>query len=225
MKPDPIWKMMSLLFKPHPWHGIPIGDKMPKSVTSYVEIVPTDTIKYELDKTTGYLKIDRPQRYSNICPAVYGFIPQTYCMEKTADYCVQQTGRPGIKGDGDPLDICILTEKTITTGGIILEVIPIGGMRMLDGDEADDKIVAVLKGDITFGDMKDITQCPDPIIDRLQHYFLTYKEIPQKQNKAKVEITDIYGRDSAYEVIRRSHEDYNMHFGDIEELLTSALRG
>ncbi len=225
MKIDPIWKMMNLLYKPHPWHGIPIGENMPKQVTSYVEIVPTDTIKYEIDKTTGYLKIDRPQRYSNVCPTVYGFVPQTLCLEKTAEYCSQQTGRTGIIGDGDPLDICIITEKTITTGGIILEVVPIGGIRMLDGEEADDKIIAVLKGDITFGHLKDITQCPESIIDRLQHYFLTYKEIPNQQKKAKVEITDIYGRDSAYEVIRRSHQDYNAHFGDLEELLTSALRG
>lgn len=222
---DPLWKMMGLLFKPHPWHGIYIGKNAPEIVTSFVEIVPTDTIKYEIDKTSGFLKIDRPQRYSNVCPSLYGLIPQTYCADRVAELCNQETGNTHIVGDGDPLDICIITEKTISHGDIILEVIPIGGFRMIDGNEADDKIIAILKGDNVYGNIKDIADCPSSIIDRLKHYFLTYKEIPGENDKAKVEITHIYGRETAHEVIRRSQEDYQKYYGEIEQKLTQQLRG
>ena len=151
-RPDPIWALMGVLFKPHPWHGISIGDHAPEVVTAYIEIVPTDTIKYEIDKTTGYLKVDRPQRFSNICPSLYGLIPQTFCGEKIAELCAERTGRTGIVGDEDPLDICFLAEKSISHGDIILEAIPIGGLRMIDGDEAYDKIIAVMKGDAIYED-------------------------------------------------------------------------
>jgi anti-sigma regulatory factor (Ser/Thr protein kinase) len=80
---------LPLLFKPHPWHGIPIGDDAPRTVTCFIEIVPTDTVKYELDKETGYLKVDRPQKFSNICPSLYGFIPQTYCGERVGAFCAR----------------------------------------------------------------------------------------------------------------------------------------
>src|SRR5687767_9404193 len=95
--------LIRLLFKPHPWHGVAIGEDAPDTVNVYIEIVPTDTIKYELDKETGLLKIDRPQRYSNICPALYGFIPKTYCGDSVGEFCAQQTSRARIIGDGDPL--------------------------------------------------------------------------------------------------------------------------
>jgi inorganic pyrophosphatase len=224
LKKDPIWKMMGLLFKPHPWHGIPIGDNAPDRVTVFIEIVPTDTVKYEIDKTTGYLKVDRPQRFSNVCPSMYGLIPQTFCAENVAAYCDEKTGRKGIIGDGDPLDVCVLCEKTITMGGITLEAIPIGGLRMIDGDEADDKIIAVLKGDAIYGGMRDLHECPPLLVERLRHYFLTYKDIPGS-SKAQTEITHVYGREEAHEVIRRSQIDYESRFGGIEDMLTEILRG
>ncbi|MBI2420334.1 MAG: inorganic pyrophosphatase [Ignavibacteriales bacterium] len=217
--------MLGLLFKPHPWHGIYIGKNAPDVVTAFVEIVPTDTIKYEIDKASGFLKIDRPQRYSNVCPSLYGLIPQTYCADKVADICSRETGHTNIVGDGDPLDICIITEKTISHGDIILEVIPIGGFRMIDGNEADDKIIAILKGDNVYGNITDIEECPSSIIDRLKHYFLTYKEIPGENIHAKVEIAQIYGRKAAHEVIKKSQEDYHTHYGQIEQNLTQQLRG
>ncbi len=199
------------IFKAHPWHGISIGPDAPQGVTVYVEIVPTDTVKYELDKTTGILKIDRPQMFSNICPTVYGFVPQTYCAEKVAELCEIRTGRSGIKGDGDPLDICILTEKDISHGDILLRAIPIGGLRMIDRGEADDKILSVMKGDAVFGDWKDIGDCAPSLIQRLKHYFLTYKKAPDSGLDV-CEITHVYGREEAYEVIRRSQIDYDAHF-------------
>lgn len=199
------------IYKAHPWHGISIGPDAPKIVTVYVEIVPTDTVKYELDKITGILKIDRPQMFSNICPTVYGFVPQTYCAEKVAEFCESRTGRSGIKGDGDPLDICIMTEKDISHGDILLRAIPIGGLRMIDKGEADDKILSVMKGDAVFGNWKEIEDCAPSVIQRLKHYFLTYKKAPDSSMDT-CEITHVYGREEAYEVIRRSQVDYEAHF-------------
>ena len=76
---DPIVRLMGLRYKSHPWHGLDIGTDAPNVVTAFIEMVPTDTVKYELDKVSGYIKIDRPQKYSNVVPALYGFLPQTYC--------------------------------------------------------------------------------------------------------------------------------------------------
>src|SRR5690349_4438750 len=118
-------------FRLHPWHGVPIGPQAPRVLTTYIEIVPTDTVKYEIDKHSGILRVDRPQAYSNVCPTLYGFVPQTYCAERVGAYCDQRTGRKGIQGDGDPLDICVLTEKSFSHGDILLESIPIGGLRMI----------------------------------------------------------------------------------------------
>ena len=199
------------LFKPHPWHGIPIGDHCPELVTAYIEMVPSDTVKYEIDKLTGYRKVDRPQKFSNYLPALYGFIPQTFCNERVREFAELKSGKTVTKGDGDPLDICVLTERSITSGDIILEAIPIGGFRMLDKGEADDKIIAVLKQDEIYGHFKDVSECPTAVIDRLKHYFLTYKNMPNQAHKA-VEITHTYGASEAYEVIIRSIEDYNERF-------------
>jgi inorganic pyrophosphatase len=202
------------MFKAHPWHGVQIGDHAPEQVTTYIEIVPTDTVKYEIDKTTGLLKIDRPQKFSNVCPSYYGFVPQTYCGEGVGARMAQRTGRERIVGDRDPLDICVLAEKTISHGDVLLPAIPIGGLSMLDGEEADDKIIAVMKGDAVYGEWREIDDCPGTLIDRLKHYFLTYKTVPgEGQNKA--EITSVYGRDEAHAVIRASHEDYLKKFPDI----------
>jgi inorganic pyrophosphatase len=180
-------------------------------VTAFIEIVPTDTVKYEIDKESGYLKIDRPQKFSNVVPTLYGFIPQTYCDIKVAEFAALKSGKEVIKGDGDPLDICVLSEKVITHGDIILQAIPIGGFRLIDKGEADDKIIAVMKSDEVYESWKDITDCTTAVIDRLKHYFLTYKNIPGA-GKPTCEITHVYGREEAFEVIRRSREDYNNKF-------------
>ena len=190
---DPIARLMGLRYKSHPWHGLEVGDDAPEVVTAFIEMVPTDTVKYELDKVSGYIKIDRPQKYSNVVPALYGFIPQSYCGGLVAEYAMQQTQRTDIQGDCDPLDICVLTERTISHGDIIARVRPIGGFRMLDGNE---------------------------VVDRLKHYFLTYKDMPGEEGQRKVEITHVYGREEAYEVIRRSLEDYKNHFEGLEDILS-----
>jgi inorganic pyrophosphatase len=222
--PAEIWKLMRRLFKAHPWHGVPIGEHAPEVVTVYIEIVPTDTVKYELDKETGMLKVDRPQRFSNVCPALYGFLPQTYCGERNGELTARRTGRKGIVGDGDPLDICVITEKLLPRGDLLLQARPIGGLRMIDRGEADDKIIAVLEGDAAYGNWRDIHECPRTVIDRLRHYFLTYKSGPDALEH-QVEITHVYDRDEAHEVIRRSQQDYRGLFPDLTALLDEARRG
>src|SRR5262249_25794911 len=92
----PILDLVRAYFKPHPWHGVPIGADAPQTVTVYVEIVPTDTVKYELDKATGYLKVDRPLKFSSVCPSLYGLVPQTFCGERVGALCAERTGRPHI---------------------------------------------------------------------------------------------------------------------------------
>jgi inorganic pyrophosphatase len=207
------WKKMSKLFRAHPWHGVPLGDNAPAVVTTYIEIVPTDTVKYEIDKASGILKIDRPQKFSNTCPTLYGFLPQTYCGNHHGAFTGQRIGREGIVGDGDPLDICVLAEKAVPRGDILLQAIPIGGLRLIDANQADDKIVAVLQGDAIFGGFRDIEHCPPSLLDRLRHYFLTYKQTPGEPAHP-CEITHVYAKDEAYEVIRVCREDYSTQFGD-----------
>jgi inorganic pyrophosphatase len=217
-----IWKLLGVLFKPHPWHGVSPGNNAPSVLECFVEVVPSDTAKYEIDKISGYLKLDRPQKYSSTCPALYGFVPQTLCAELVAEFCSQKVGRT-LDGDGDPLDICILTDRPIHHGNLIVECIPIGGFRMVDQNEADDKIVAVLKDDATYGCLTDIGEVAGPVLDRLRHYFLTYKQ-PPDSDIPTCEITHVYGRDEAHEVTRRSLADYKERFGALEELLGNALR-
>ena len=197
----------SKLHKSHPWHGISLGDNVPEEVRAFIEIVPTDTVKYEVDKESGYLSLDRPQKFSNIVPSLYGFLPRTYCAKKMAELTNTALARYDIEGDGDPLDICVLTEKDVTHGDIIVRARPIGGLRLLDHNQADDKIVAVLKNDAVYGQYNDIEELPLSITRRLIQYFTTYKDIPG-ETKKRMQFISIYGADVAKEVIKRSMEDY-----------------
>lgn len=206
-------ELLKLLFRPHPWHGVSLGDEAPATVSVYVEIVPTDTVKYEIDKQTGFLTIDRPQKYSNVCPTLYGFLPRTYSGSRVAALCRARTGRDGVLGDEDPLDVCVLTERQIVHGDLFLRALPVGGFRMIDGDLADDKIVAVLEGDASYGGFRELDDLPGELIERLRHYFLTYKQAPGVVGR-EVEIPQVYGRQEAYEVIERSREDYQETFGE-----------
>jgi inorganic pyrophosphatase len=214
--------LLSMMNTAHPWHGVSPGAQAPRMVESFIEIVPTDVVKYELDKETGHLRIDRPHNYSSHCPTLYGFVPQTYCGLETGKFCAQQSGKPVDDGDGDPLDICVLTECNITHGNIFVSAIPIGGLRMIDGNKADDKIIAVLKNDVVYGKLRNVLRCPAGVkglINRLRHYFLSYKRSPDGQSDKQVEITHVYGRAEAFEVIARSRRDYLVKYGCPEERL------
>lgn len=214
---DPIGRLMGLRYKSHPWHGVYIGKNAPTEVVSFIEMVSTDTVKYEIDKESGYLKLDRPQKYSSLLPALYGFIPQTFCGNRVGDFCSEKTGRSGIVGDGDPIDICVLTEKTIAHGDILIEAKPIGGFRMIDGKEADDKIIAVMQNDVVYGEYENVSELPDIVVKRLKHYFLTYKDLPGTNMVA--EIPDTYDAAEAKEVIRLSMKDYSDRFDNLGALL------
>ena len=211
--------LFKLLFQAHPWHGVTPGENAPSEVAAYIEIVPTDLVKHELDKESGHLRVDRPQRFSSMCPTLYGFIPQTFCGEEVAALCAERTGQTDIQGDGDPMDICVLTEKAFAHGSFFLRARPIGGLRMIDGQQADDKIIAVLVSDVAYGHIEDISGCPVGLVDRLKHYFLSYKQLPGAVPR-RVEISDVYGRLEAFDVIERSMRDYRRKFGDPEKRIS-----
>jgi inorganic pyrophosphatase len=203
---------------------VALGDRAPHVVTAFIEIVPTDTVKYELDKVTGLLRVDRPQKYSNVCPAPYGLLPRTICGPRVAARAVERVGKAGIVGDDDPLDVCVLTERSIAHGNVLMQAIPVGGFRMLDRDEADDKILAVLEGDPVFGSAKDVGDLPSALVDRLRHYFLTYKQ-PPGDSHAACSIAEVYGRLEAIETIERSRADYRERYGDLEAGTPPTVQG
>src|SRR5262245_52477996 len=197
----------------HPWHGIPAGDLAPEVVNVFIELVPTDTVKYEVDKASGHLKLDRPQMFSSLCRAPYGFIPRTWCHDRVAEVAMQATGRHGVIGDGDPLDICVLTERPINHGALLLRARPIGGLRLFDRSEADDKIIGVLLDDPAYGSYTELAQVPTKLIDRLRHYFLTYKQIPDATGVDPLcEITHVYDAATARDVVSRAIADYEDEF-------------
>ncbi|MFM7585152.1 MAG: inorganic diphosphatase, partial [Caldilinea sp.] len=142
-------------WRPHPWHGLEIGPNPPEVVHAFIEITPFDLIKYEIDKRTGYIRVDRPQRSSSQPPALYGFVPRTYCDEHVAELSLNAT-----RGDGDPLDICVLSERPINRGEVILNARVVGGLDVNDNGEADDKIIAVASGDPQFVHIDEISHLP-----------------------------------------------------------------
>ena len=193
-------------WRPHPWHGLEVGENPPEFVNAYIEITPFDFVKYEVDKTTGYMHVDRPQRSSSHPPALYGFIPRTYCGDR-----VGALNPKSEKGDGDPMDICVISERPITRGEIILRARVVGGLQGIDHGEADDKIIAALKNDNIYGNIKDISELPAVLVERLRHYFTTYKMIPGEENKFTIE--KIYGREEAFAVLKAAMEDYDDVYG------------
>ena len=196
----------------HPWHGLHSRtDDSPEDILQvYIEMTPDDVVKYELDKSSGFLMVDRPQRTTSSPPALYGFIPRTYCAEEVAKLCPHAE-----EADGDPLDICVFSERHITRADIILRARVVGGIQMIDGGEADDKIVAVLAGDNIWGDVHDIADLPSIKTERLQHYFSTYKMIPGKETDIRVDF--VYGRDEALRVIAAAEKDYQHHYGHLHQ--------
>jgi inorganic pyrophosphatase len=193
-------------WRPHPWHGLEPGEDAPRIVNAFIEITPFDLIKYEVDKPSGYLRVDRPQRTQSSPPALYGFIPQTYCGDRVGKL------RPGSSGgDGDPLDICVISERPINHSEVLMRAVVVGGLKIIDKGEADDKIVAVLEGDYVWGGARDIDDLPGALLERLIHYFQTYKLVPGEAPKLTVQ--GHYGYEEAVQVIRASFADYKEKFG------------
>ena len=180
----------------HPWHGLHIrADEAPEDILQvYIEMTPDDVVKYELDKSSGFLMVDRPQRTTSSPPALYGFLPRTFCAEEVANLC------PKVEvADGDPLDICVCSERHITRADIVLNV---------------------LEGDNIWGNVHDIADLPKIKTERLQHYFSTYKMIPGKE--IDICVDHVYGRDEALRVIAAAEKDYWNHYGHLHEQAKAA---
>jgi inorganic pyrophosphatase len=193
-------------WRPHPWHGLDVGSDPPRFVHAYIEMTPFDLAKYEIDKVTGYLRVDRPQRTSSQPPTLYGFIPRTYGGNRVAALSENAT-----RGDGDPLDICVVSERPITKAEVILDAIIVGGLQVIDGGEADDKLIAVLDNDNIWGEVKDISELPDILVERLGHYFRTYKLIHGEETQVVIEKS--YGLEHALMVVGAAIADYAEEFG------------
>lgn len=196
-------------WRPHPWHGLSVGPNPPEVVHAYIEITTFDSVKFEVDKETGYLRVDRPQRTSSQPPTLYGFIPRTYCGERVGALSPQAT-----IGDGDPLDICVISERPINRAEILLNAVVVGGLQMVDNGEADDKMIAVLQNDPMWGAARDLADLPEILVERLKHYFLTYKRLNVAVDRSPVEITEVFGREHARKLIEAAIADYQDEFGE-----------
>ncbi len=172
----------------HPWHDVDLGSKAPKMVPAIIEIPKDSKIKYELDKPTGLLMVDRILFSSVHYPANYGFIPQTYC------------------DDNDPLDILVLGQATVAPLSI-MRAKPIGVMKMLDQGEADDKIIAVHADDPEYSHYKNINELPPHRMKEVRRFFEEYKVLEKK----KVVIEKFSGREQALKIILKAIVYYQKH--------------
>ncbi len=197
--------MKSFRWRPHPWHGLEAGDRAPGVVNAYVEITPFDSMKYEIDKVTGYLRIDRPQSGSSLPPCAYGFVPRTYCGDRVAAF-----ENDAQEGDGDPLDICVISELPINRAEIVVSAKVLGGFCMIDDGKADDKIIAVLDNDAIWGKATNLKGLPADLVARIQHYFSTYKT-PYDAPQPDI-VKDLYGPRQARRIIRAAMEDYGERY-------------
>jgi len=193
-------------WRPHPWHGLQVGPNPPQLVHAYIEITPFDMVKYEVDKNTGYLRVDRPQRTPSHPPTLYGFIPRTYCGDRVGDLSVGAH-----EGDGDPLDICVVSERPITRSEVILNARVVGALQMVDSGDADDKIIAVLENDNFWGEVHDISGLPKILVERLEHYFSTYKMVPGE--KARINIDRVLDHQGAMQLVEAAVADYQELYG------------
>ena len=145
----------------HPWHQVSYGEQAPDIVTGIIEIPKNTRAKYELDKDSGMLKMDRVLYSAMHYPANYGFIPQTYCDDK------------------DPLDIVVLSQASIVPMCIV-DARVIGVMQMLDNGEKDDKIIAVAENDMSVNHIRDIDELPKHFFRELKNFFEDYKKLENK---------------------------------------------
>ncbi len=162
----------------HPWHSQEIGENPPEFLNAVIEIPKDSKVKYELDKRSGFIKVDRVLYGPYVYPANYGFIPQTYC------------------DDGDPLDIMVYCQQPIYPRTIAPARV-IGGLKMFDQGQGDDKIFAVMEGDPAYKGIRDISQMPDYLLQELKEFFTNYKNLEKKE----VEVIDFYGREQALEAV------------------------
>ena len=171
------------------WHSISAERITPKKFEAYIEIPKGCKAKYELDKETGLLKLDRVLYTSTVYPANYGFIPRTY-----AD-------------DGDPLDVLVLCGETIYPTTLV-QCYPIGVITMMDGGALDEKIIAIPYQDPTYNTYYDIHELPQHVFQEMMHFFEVYKSLEHKHTAVK----EICHRDEAMEIITKCIENYKKEF-------------
>lgn len=177
--------------KNNPWHSVSYGDASPEVVTAIIEIPKGSKAKYELDKESGMLKLDRVLFSSVNYPANYGFIPQTYCDDK------------------DPLDILVICSIDVQPMCLI-DAKVIGVMQMIDNNEEDDKIIAVAYNDMSVRHINDISELPPHTLLEMRRFFEDYKKLENKE----VIVEQFLGREHAYRIIQESIELYNTTFGE-----------
>lgn len=180
---------MSIL---HPWHEVSPGDDIPSSVNAVIEIPKGSKAKYEIDKQSGLIKLDRVLFSSVMYPANYGFIPKTYC------------------DDQDPLDILVLCSVDVYPMSII-EAKVIGVMHMIDNGEQDDKIIAVAKNDMSVNYINDLSELPPHTMKEIVRFFQDYKALERKN----VTIERLFGRSYAYQVIQESIDLYQKELANL----------
>jgi len=174
----------------HPWHDVTIGENAPEYVRGIIEIPKNSRAKYELDKESGMLILDRVLYASINYPTNYGFIPRTYC------------------DDDDPLDILVLSQVTIVPMCLV-EARVIGVMRMIDNGEMDDKIIAVAANDMSVNHINDISELPAHHLKELRSFFEDYKKLENKT----VEVEDFQNKEAAMQIVQQSMLDYTNKFG------------
>lgn len=171
------------------WHEVPLGEKAPKEFNIIIEIPRGSANKYEVDKATGLIKLDRVSYSAMYYPMDYGFAPQTYWY------------------DDDPLDVLMLSTHPLLPG-ILVAVRAIGGLQMIDSGEKDDKIIAVPVEDPRFKDFRDLEDIPAHVQEELKHFFETYKELQKKE----VKVNGFYGAKQAEETVLKSMDLYKEKF-------------
>ena len=173
----------------HPWHDVPIGDDVPDEINIVVEISKGSKVKYELDKDTGLLEVDRVLYSSVVYPENYGFIPQT------------------LADDDDPLDAIVLMQEPIQPMSL-LEVRPIGLLPMVDEGENDENILCVHVEDPQYEAFTHVNELPEHRLNEIKQFFKEYKNLERKE----VEVGEISGPEDAVEYIRRAIERYKKQF-------------
>ncbi|MBO6535149.1 MAG: inorganic diphosphatase [Balneolaceae bacterium] len=176
----------------NPWHSVSTGEHAPEVVNGIIEIPRASRAKYELDKESGLLKMDRVLYSSVYYPANYGFIPQTYCDDK------------------DPLDILILSQVTVVPMCIVSARV-IGVMRMVDHGEMDDKIIAIAENDMSVEHINDISELPNHFIRELRSFFEDYKKLEHKE----VIVEEFQDATIAREIVQQSIVDYRERFSGL----------
>ena len=173
----------------HLWHELELGNIKQNKINAIIEIPSKSKVKYELDKDTGLIMVDRILSSSMVYPHNYGFLPKTYC------------------DDGDPLDVLVFSQCAFVPGSLV-KVKIIGGFKMIDGKEQDDKLLAIHLDDPLFKNINDIKDLPKHSVDEIKNFFETYKLLEKKST----DIKSTLNKEKAQKILEQSVQDYQKKF-------------